>query len=208
MENMGNQIKRARQLRGLSQEELGKAIGTTKSAVSKYELGHREPSFSQLRQIADALNVTIGYLQGYDAIDAKEVMDAAGSGDFRTLEKLLGMPDGSIMPVPPEEAAELEKRLEQEQHESELNLNKIRFNIKLAYDRFTEQDYILLRSLIRPFSNLNHNGQQEAVKRVEELTEIPRYRAETTPQSPPAPQEGKDTTPPPDAPQRPQEDES
>lgn len=46
-------------------------------------------------------------------------------------------------------------------------------------------------------SFLNKDGQREAVKRVEELTEIPRYRAETTPQSPPAPpQEGKDTTSP------------
>lgn len=43
---------------------------------------------------------------------------------------------------------------------------------------------------------LNDDGQQEAVKRVEELTEIPRYRTEAAPQSPPAPQEGTDTTPP------------
>lgn len=55
--------------------------------------------------------------------------------------------------------------------------------------------------LFRSLSNLNNAGQQKAVERVEELTEIPRYRAETTPQSPPASQEGKDTTPPPDAPE-------
>lgn len=62
--------------------------------------------------------------------------------------------------------------------------------------------------LFRSLSCLNNTGQQKAIERVEELTEIPRYRAETVPESPPAPQEGKDTTPPPDAPQRPQEDES
>jgi len=56
-------------------------------------------------------------------------------------------------------------------------------------------------------SCLNADGQQKAVERVEELTEIPRYRAETAPQSPPAPQEGNDTTPPPDAPGEAQEDE-
>lgn len=54
---------------------------------------------------------------------------------------------------------------------------------------------------------LNPDGQQKAVERVEELTEIPRYRAETPPESTLAPQEGKDTTPPPDAPETPPEGE-
>ena len=52
---------------------------------------------------------------------------------------------------------------------------------------------------------LNDDGQQEAVKRVEELTEIPRYRRQKTPQPPTAPQEGTDTTPPPEGTEGPQE---
>jgi transcriptional regulator with XRE-family HTH domain len=54
---------------------------------------------------------------------------------------------------------------------------------------------------------LNRSGRQKAVERVEELTEIPRYRAETPPQSPPVPQEGTDTTPPPEGAEGPQEGE-
>lgn len=46
---------------------------------------------------------------------------------------------------------------------------------------------------------LNHDGQQKAVERVEELTEIPRYRAETGLESTSA-STGQNTTPPPDAP--------
>lgn len=61
--------------------------------------------------------------------------------------------------------------------------------------------------LFRSLSCLNNAGQQKAVERVEELTEIPRYRAETTPQSPQAPQEGKDTTPPTAPPETPPEGE-
>ena len=38
--------------------------------------------------------------------------------------------------------------------------------------------------LIAAFNSLNPSGQDEAVKRVEELTEISRYRAESTPQQP------------------------
>lgn len=62
--------------------------------------------------------------------------------------------------------------------------------------------------LINAFSQLNDDGQKKAVERVKELTEIPRYQATPAPESTPAPQNGTDTTPPPDAPQRPQKDET
>ena len=41
------------------------------------------------------------------------------------------------------------------------------------------------------FDSLNPSGQQEAVKRVEELAEVPRYRRQNPPESPPAPQKGQ-----------------
>lgn len=53
-------------------------------------------------------------------------------------------------------------------------------------------------NLLKYFDDLNEDGQQEAVERVEELTEIPRYQRQ-------APSEGKDTTPPSNGPQTPQE---
>lgn len=46
------------------------------------------------------------------------------------------------------------------------------------------------------FDRLNQDGQGKAVERVEELTEIPKYRRTTTTQSTPAPPEGKDTAKP------------
>lgn len=54
------------------------------------------------------------------------------------------------------------------------------------------------------FDRLNLDGQQKAVERVEELTEISRYRAETPPPPPPASPEGKDTVPPPPPPESPE----
>ena len=47
--------------------------------------------------------------------------------------------------------------------------------------------------LINAFSSLNQSGQQEAVKRVSELTEIPRYQRQDAPQPPPDQQPGTDT---------------
>lgn len=49
-----------------------------------------------------------------------------------------------------------------------------------------------LAKIYDAYEKLNEYGRQEAVKRVEELTEIPRYRATSAPQ-PPA--EGENTTP-------------
>ena len=65
----------------------------------------------------------------------------------------------------------------------------IRANLKAGY-KFTTNEKLL----VRLFHLLNESGQDAAIDRVEELTEIPRYRAETAPQSPPAPAEA-DTTP-------------
>lgn len=62
-----------------------------------------------------------------------------------------------------------------------------------------------IERIVYAFDNLNDAGQQEAVKRIEELTEIPRYRAEPAPQSPPSPQEGTDTTSAPEGSEEPPE---
>lgn len=59
--------------------------------------------------------------------------------------------------------------------------------------------------LLSYYDELNFEGQQKAVERLAELTEIPRYRAETTPQSSIDSTDGKDTTTPQDGPERPQE---
>lgn len=51
----------------------------------------------------------------------------------------------------------------------------------------------LKRLLLNSFSELNPSGQQEAVKRVEELTEIPRYQRQGPQDGPDAPDKGEDT---------------
>lgn len=63
------------------------------------------------------------------------------------------------------------------------------------------------KNVISAFSQLNDIGQQEAGKRIKELTEIPRYRAETAPESTLNLNEGSSTTPPSDAPETPPEGE-
>ena len=60
--NIGSRIRNARQEKGLSQEDLAKAIGATKSAVSRYEAGKRMPNLGQIQAIAAALDGDVVYL--------------------------------------------------------------------------------------------------------------------------------------------------
>lgn len=53
-----------RQENKITQEELGKLIGVSKAAVSKYEKGLVKPSVSSLWDIADFFNVSVDYLIG------------------------------------------------------------------------------------------------------------------------------------------------
>ncbi len=59
--------ERTRELRtekDITQEELGKAIGKAKSAVSNWEQGTRFPDQETLIALADYFSVTIDYLLG------------------------------------------------------------------------------------------------------------------------------------------------
>lgn len=69
MVDIGKRIKAARQKAGMSQEELAQAIGSTKSAVSRYEAGKRQPRYDQLLNIADALGVSVHTLVDWGDVD-------------------------------------------------------------------------------------------------------------------------------------------
>ena len=56
---VGQLIKLRRRELKMTQEELAQAAGTTKSAISYYELGKRTPRIGQLKALAAALGLTV-----------------------------------------------------------------------------------------------------------------------------------------------------
>ncbi len=52
-----------RKSKGMTQEELAKALGTSRSAIGMYENGKREPAFEMEEKIADYFNVSLDYLR-------------------------------------------------------------------------------------------------------------------------------------------------
>lgn len=64
MSTIGENIKLARIKKGLTQQDLATALGTTKSAISRYELGKREPKYRLLQKIAQVLDTNSSELIG------------------------------------------------------------------------------------------------------------------------------------------------
>lgn len=59
MNPFARRLKDARIAMGLTQEQLGFAVGVTKSSVSAWENGRESPSFNALLRLRDALQCSI-----------------------------------------------------------------------------------------------------------------------------------------------------
>jgi len=70
--SIAERIKSARISAGMSQQNLGEAIGVSKMAISKYEQGKTIPNSGMLIQIADALDVGVDYFFRTPAVTLSE----------------------------------------------------------------------------------------------------------------------------------------
>ena len=61
---VGKRVRELRIKRGLSQQDLGLAIGVTKVSVCGYENGTRIPNLEKLIKLAEVLETTTDYLLG------------------------------------------------------------------------------------------------------------------------------------------------
>lgn len=192
---IGERIRDARKSQNITQETLAAKIGAKRSVISKYETGLIEPTFSQLQRIASALGVTVAYLQGLESMDSMKVLVALKNKDYRELERLMGLPSDSIRPLDTDEEKNLRSQVDEDKRRTEINLNKLHLSMKILHPAFSEDDFLLHQALLKQFAGLNADGQQKAVERVEELTEIPKYQRHPPQDASTAPSGGTDTTP-------------
>ncbi len=71
---IGEQIQKFRKETGITQKELGEAIGVSSSAVSQWETGGT-PDISLLPAIADRLGVTVDALFGREKITEENMRE-------------------------------------------------------------------------------------------------------------------------------------
>lgn len=71
MENIGLNIRIAREASGLNQSELARTLGVTPQAVQKWEAGETVPRGGRLQGVADALGITVSALMDSKISPAK-----------------------------------------------------------------------------------------------------------------------------------------
>jgi transcriptional regulator with XRE-family HTH domain len=83
-------LKALRELRKLTQSELGNRAGMGGASVSHFETSQRTPSLDSLVKLADALDVTLDTLLGRAPVEAGAQLDPiflrASRADSQTLE--------------------------------------------------------------------------------------------------------------------------
>lgn len=65
-EKFGNRVRLLRNERGLTQEQLAERAGISVDFLSLIERGKNSPSFENLDELADALNVTVAELFSFE----------------------------------------------------------------------------------------------------------------------------------------------
>lgn len=71
---IGERIKRIRNFRGMTQSQLGEAVGLSDVRIRQYEIGNRTPKEDMLQEIVKALNVNYRSLYEPTLYAAEDVM--------------------------------------------------------------------------------------------------------------------------------------
>lgn len=175
--DIGPNLKDLRKAKGLTQKELSEKTGIPLAYIQSFERGTGGyfPTEDDLLRLAEVFRVGPKYIKGRGV--TQEWMRSTMEQNKALQEAQLGVPtdDETTVIIPIEESftASLGGRARA----------TTRARINTALDQMTPE------------------GQSRVADYVEDI--LPRYRASTAPESTPAPTEGQDTTPPPDAPETP-----
>ena len=71
---VGEKIKIARNLKGITQKELSEMVGVSYSMVRQYEVNMRKPKEELLQKFANALDTSIEFLKEYNIKTDNELM--------------------------------------------------------------------------------------------------------------------------------------
>lgn len=97
---MGSRIKKLREERRMTQEELGKILGVQKSAVAKYENGKvSNMKRSSIKKLADFFGVSSAYILGYSEqqiLKQAIKVDTLSAEEISLVEAIRSMTDEEV----------------------------------------------------------------------------------------------------------------
>lgn len=124
-------------------DEAAKVVEKAEEAAMNMAVCEDE-KYDFLARIAENYDVDQDFLLGYskDPQGTKKARlflanfeKAEASGDFSELEKEMGLPPGSIKPLPPEEKERIEKEEEEKQRKINRQIHRISFNLRSLNQR-------------------------------------------------------------------------
>lgn len=167
--NFENIYKKLRQIRidkGFSQKTLGEKCGVTQQAINRIEQGQRKIDLDLLLRMSDALNVSVNEILNHDNM----IGTVTSSGDIVYIDS---------------DIVEYNRIIEKQENGEGFTPYDKQFisdfidKSPLVREWFIENGLKSkeknLNSIQTSYENLNKEGQKEAAKRIEELTEIERY---------------------------------
>ena len=171
MQNIGENIKKARQKAHLTQKALAEKSGVATITIQQYESGKRTPNLKQLLKITDALGILLETITGGSSDMIAVPVDA---GMLGTLEWYAKKQHNTVVQQLDIAIDYYLNDLAMMGELSEENDDNIPTE---ALDADYEKDIYFINALY----NLKDEGKQVAIERVQELTEIPRYQKDKTP---------------------------
>lgn len=86
--NLGENIKKYRKQKNMSQQELSELSGIPRASISRYENGERTPNVEIVNKIASALNLNINQLTGTRKTVIHQLIDFILSEENITIDEL------------------------------------------------------------------------------------------------------------------------
>jgi len=138
----------------MTQAELAERLGITPQAVSQYERGIKNPKLETVKRISEALGVLVPdlYPEGMQAMPILDWMESKGIPIVSSPRHVRDESD--------EEFAQMQRDEEENERNWYIHQQK------------------LIDGINSDFAELNDKGQEEAAKRVHELTFLPEYSKE------------------------------
>lgn len=187
--NFGESIKKIRKEKGLTQKQLGEKLGISQAAIGQFESNKANPQMETIRKIADALEVELWEIVELDQMDLEtriqQIKKMVAQLTPEALEKFeelfiedLNRNQESVKKEQDEAAKKAHAEVDAQEKVHEL-FDSI-FEDAVGGKR--ESTAVQVHEILTSYNQLNDVGREEAIKRVNELTEIPKY---TKPDDPP-----------------------
>lgn len=210
--DVGSKIRKARKSKGFTQIKVAELAGIAVNSLRLYESGKRQPHIEQLQKIAHALQIDIYDLidSGFGALDAVLPSNWQGVNlDHAKIDsKFLSVLLSNLTKLDRNSAVYLRSRNAIFALAESSGLSNMALNFIEEHEKLSEQSTIYFsnsQKLIEAFNQLNTEGQETAIDRVQELGKIPEYRRQDAAETAQEATEGKDTPAGEEPPKEPQE---